>query len=63
LASANSLKITGSLTKKATEVGQMIAAAAKEKKISSAVFDRGGFAYAGSVKALCEAARSGGLTI
>ena len=63
LASAHSLKSTGSLSVKATEVGTAIAAAAKEKKIKSAVYDRAGFAYNGAVKALCEAARAAGLTI
>ncbi len=63
IAAVSSLKMTGSLTSKATEIGKAIAGLAKEKKIASVVFDRGGFAYAGSVKTLCEAARSAGLNI
>lgn len=42
-------------------VGRMIAELAKEKGISRVVFDRRGFAYHGRVRALAEAARSGGL--
>jgi len=45
----------------AKEVGEEIAKIAKEKKIEQVVFDRGGFAFAGAVKALAESAREGGL--
>lgn len=45
----------------AKEVGTEIAKAASDKKISEVVFDRGGFAFAGAVKALAESAREGGL--
>ena len=45
----------------AAEVGKLLAQKASDKKISSAVFDRGGFAYHGRVKALAEGAREGGL--
>lgn len=46
---------------KAYEVGQLLAKAAKEKKISSVVFDRAGYLYHGRVKKLAEGAREGGL--
>jgi large subunit ribosomal protein L18 len=42
-------------------VGQSIAEKAKALKVSAVVFDRGGFAYKGRVKALADAAREGGL--
>ncbi len=51
------------LTKTATafEAGKKLAELAKGKKITSAVFDRGGYAYHGRVKAAAEGAREGGL--
>lgn len=45
----------------AYEVGKLIAQKAKELKIESVVFDRGGFKYHGRVKAVAEGARAGGL--
>ncbi len=45
----------------AKEVGQLIAARAKEKGIAAVVFDRGGFQYHGRIKALADAAREAGL--
>jgi large subunit ribosomal protein L18 len=42
-------------------VGELVAQKAKERGISQAVFDRGGYQYHGRVKALAEAARSAGL--
>lgn len=45
----------------AKEVGQLLAERAKDKGISRAVFDRGGYLYHGRVKALAEAARAAGL--
>lgn len=47
---------------RAKEVGRMVALSAKEKGITAAVFDRGGYLYAGAIKALAEGAREGGLT-
>ncbi|MGV3617240.1 MAG: 50S ribosomal protein L18 [Fimbriimonas sp.] len=42
-------------------VGAKLAERAKEKGITSVVFDRGGFRYHGQVAALAEGAREGGL--
>ena len=43
------------------ELGKLIAQKALAKKITSIVFDRGGFKYHGRVKAVAEGAREGGL--
>jgi large subunit ribosomal protein L18 len=45
----------------ATAVGKAIAEKALAMKITSVVFDRGGFGYKGRVKALADGAREGGL--
>ena len=42
-------------------VGSLIARRAKDKGVSTVVFDRGGYAYHGRVKTLADAAREGGL--
>ncbi len=61
LAQANSLKLKGTLTQKASTVGSEIAKVAKTHKIKTVVFDRGGFRYLGTVRSLAEAARKEGL--
>src|SRR5579864_981265 len=53
--------LTGSKTERATAVGKAIAERAKEKGISTVVFDRGGYLYHGRIKALADAAREAGL--
>jgi len=65
LASASWLQVKsfkGNKTGQAAEVGKLLAQKAKDAKIKSAVFDRGGYLYHGRVKALADAAREGGLT-
>ena len=51
----------GNKTDRAATVGNNLAEAARSKGITSAVFDRGGYRFAGRVKALAEGARSNGL--
>ncbi|HEY4475304.1 MAG TPA: 50S ribosomal protein L18 [Candidatus Paceibacterota bacterium] len=46
-----------------SELGKVIAEAAKKAGINSAVFDRGAYQYHGRIKALAESARSSGLKI
>ena len=58
--SSNDL-ITGKKTQKSTEVGQRIAARAKDAGITKVVFDRAGYQYHGRVKAVADGAREGGL--
>ncbi|ACZ61587.1 MULTISPECIES: 50S ribosomal protein L18 [Dehalococcoides] len=48
-------------TEQAVVIGNLIAKRSLEAGISEVVFDRGGYKYHGRVKALAEAARSGGL--
>jgi large subunit ribosomal protein L18 len=45
----------------AKKLGELIAKKAKEKKVSSVVFDRGPYKYHGRIKELADAARAGGL--
>ncbi|WP_375262029.1 50S ribosomal protein L18 [Palleronia sp.] len=47
----------------AAKVGAAIAERAKAKGVEEAYFDRGGFLYHGSIKALADAAREGGLKL
>lgn len=53
-------ELTGQV-KKAYLVGQLLATKSNEKKITQAVFDRGGYKYHGLIKALADGARAGGL--
>lgn len=46
----------------AAEIGKLLAERAKKAGVTEVVFDRGGYAYHGRIKALAEAAREGGLS-
>ena len=48
-------------TEAAAKLGTVIGQRAKEKGITTVVFDRGGFIYTGKIKALADAAREAGL--
>lgn len=66
LASASSLEtdvraMQGDKTARATKVGELLGARAKNAGIGAVVFDRGGYAYHGRVAALADAARESGL--
>jgi len=50
-----------SKTDQARQIGKLVAERAREKGITTVVFDRGGFRYMGRVKALADAAREAGL--
>lgn len=62
LAAAHGRATAGPLTAQAAAVGAEIAVKAKAAGIERVVFDRGGYAYAGQVKGVADAARAGGLT-
>ncbi|MBI4444341.1 MAG: 50S ribosomal protein L18 [Acidobacteria bacterium] len=67
LAAASTLKLQEGRSPKggniaaARQVGKAIADRAREKGIEQVVFDRGGYAYHGRIKALAESAREAGL--
>jgi large subunit ribosomal protein L18 len=52
---------SGTKTEQAAAVGRAIADKAREARIETVVFDRGGYLYHGRVKALADGAREGGL--
>lgn len=62
-ASDSEVKVGKTKVEKAFEVGKLLAEKAKAVKINEAVFDRGAFKYHGSVKAIAEGAREGGIKI
>jgi large subunit ribosomal protein L18 len=61
LATADSRKEKGAGVEKAKVVGVAIAKKAAALSLTEVVFDRGGFKYQGSIAALADAAREGGL--
>ncbi len=68
LASASTLEeavrsADGDKTAKARQVGTLLAERATAAGVTSAVFDRGGWAYHGRIAALADALREGGLDL
>lgn len=63
IATAHSLKLTKSRSKKAIEVGKEIAKLAQEKKIKQVVFDRAGAQYLGVIKIIADTVREQGVKI
>lgn len=62
LAAVHGRSFPGALSVQAAAAGKAIAETAKKAGVSTVVFDRGGFAYAGQIKALADSAREAGLT-
>ena len=48
-------------TAKAKEIGKMLAEKTLKVKVKKVVFDKGGYAYHGKIKAIADGAREGGL--
>lgn len=64
IAAADTRSVEGSsASERASAVGKALALKAKEGGVTKAVFDRGGFLYAGSIKAIAEGAREAGLEL
>ncbi|MFC4942727.1 50S ribosomal protein L18 [Pseudonocardia sp. GCM10023141] len=66
LASASTMEadvraLDGDKKARATKVGELVAARAREAGVTAVVFDHGGFGYHGRIAALADAAREGGL--
>jgi large subunit ribosomal protein L18 len=63
LAAASTLEteMRGGTVPSAQVIGRLIAERARAKGIQQVVFDRGGFAYHGVIKALAESSREAGL--
>lgn len=62
IAHASSLEEKGTTPReRAEKAAQTLAKRAKEKGVTTVVFDRGGFQYLGTVKAFADAARAAGL--
>lgn len=58
-----SMQAEGKTVAHAKELGLRVAAEAKKKHIEKLVFDRGGYRYHGSIKALADAVREGGIQV
>lgn len=62
IAASSDSKVKGkTMGEKATLIGEDIAKSAQKHKIKSVVFDRGGSTYTGTISALADGARKGGL--
>lgn len=58
---ASDAKETGTKSERALKTGKQLAQKALKHKITSVVFDRGGFLYHGRVEMVAKGAREGGL--
>jgi len=63
LAAVSDAKIKKTGVERAKKIGEDIAQLAKEQKIQTIVFDRGGYKYHGNVKALAQAVREQGILL
>lgn len=61
LVSESDAKVSGTKKEKAYNVGKKLAQKCAKKKITTVVFDRGGFLYHGRVSEVAKGAREGGL--
>lgn len=62
VASASTVDLKGkNAVEKAKELGKEIAKKAMAVNVKTVVFDRGGYIYAGKIRAVAEGAREGGL--
>jgi large subunit ribosomal protein L18 len=55
--------VKGASVARAKELGTAIAELAKKHKVKTMVFDRGGYQYHGTIRAIADATREGGVTI
>lgn len=58
-----SSSVAGKTIVAAGQLGAAIAQKAKQRRVTSVVFDRGGYRYHGAIQAIADAAREGGLKI
>ncbi len=64
IASASTKSLKGkTMVEKAIALGKAVAEMAAKRKVKKAVFDRGGYVYAGRIKAVADGAREGGLKL
>jgi len=62
LAAITSRGLSGTMRNRAEEAGKTLAKKAVAKKITTAVFDRGGYRYAGVIALFAASAREGGIS-